>query len=85
MNNAPAVPSRVPLSADAELRVTPLEDPVQRGQLVADVRIWRRSLADRSGAAAYCATAAGFRVGWHLIPLLVDALQRALEKGDAEQ
>jgi hypothetical protein len=72
-SRSPLPVGTIPLCSDAQLCVRAVEDPVQRGRLVLDVRLERRSSADLS-ATAFTPTAAGFRCPLHTAELLADEI-----------
>ncbi len=79
----PPLPVRaVPLGPGVELRVQAFEDRGQ-GQLTLDVRIYRKSPADLSGA-AFCPTATAACMPVHLGGMVADAIRqvavRAIEQ-----
>jgi hypothetical protein len=75
--------SAVPLGADVEVRIQALEDATADGQLLLDVRLYRRSLEDISDI-AFCPTSAGFRVPLHLSGLVADGIRHVAVRA-AEQ
>lgn len=63
----------VPVSGDVQIGMRVLEGP--NGDHVIHLGLDRRI-----GDGAFCPTAAGFRVPLHLVPLLIDELQRVAQR-----
>jgi hypothetical protein len=69
--------TRIPLGPDVEVRVSEAEGELGAGVML-DVALWRCSPDDRSRS--FCRTAAGWRIPAHLVPVLVEGLQRVAKR-----
>jgi hypothetical protein len=76
-----AVPIRVPLAADLELRISVLAG--EDGKPAVEAGLWRCSPEDRSRE--YHRTAAAWRVAAHLVPLVVEGLSKAARRAAEAQ